>query len=239
MQDGRNSSSESSDQPWKENRRNQRNDFEGQMGNDRRGSKDKMGNRNERRGADDRMGSQNDRMGSYDDRSERYDKMGSRGSDGRSGFGERDNVMGNNGFGREDNLNGRNDFQHDFGNVSKKLVSTSSFLILGLGNNKKANIIARWFNLTYGSMFQEFSDQYRHQSTQPSRRYKREKKEENSGKRSQFNPNPKGYHDLNRSGEKTSSEKNTTKDDDKKACALHCFLENLEMVSAYSVANCL
>lgn len=85
-------------------------------------------------------------------------------------------------------------------------------------------------------MFQDFSDQHGYQTTQASRRYKREKKAENSGKRSQFNPNSNNrYQDSNRSDEKNSSEKNTSTDDDKKACALHCFLENLEMVSIYSL----
>lgn len=70
-------------------------------------------------------------------------------------------------------------------------------------------------------------------TTQSPRRYKREKRPENSGKRSQYNPNNQkitGYEDNFRSDEKNSSENNSTKEIDNKACALHCFLENLEMV---------
>lgn len=223
MQDGKNSTRNSGDQDWKENHRNQRNDWESQMGNDRERNKNN-GNRNDRRGVDDRMGSQNegmgnhdDKMGSYDDRSNNYDRMGNRnsrmGNDGRSRSGGRDDSMGNNRYG-SDNLNGRSDFQHDYGRVSKNCNKTVIFHVY-------------WNNKMF---FQEFSDQYGHQSTQSPGRYKRERKEENSGKRSQFNPNPKRYQDSNRSDEKSSRDKNASKVDDMKACALHCFLEKLEMV---------
>lgn len=82
------------------------------------------------------------------------------------------------------------------------------------------------------------NDQYGY-STQSSRRFKRkaDKKTENSGQRSQFNPNSsrksgQGSDDSYRSDERHSNENNSSKEDDKKACALHCFLENLEMVNA-------
>lgn len=55
----------------------------------------------------------------------------------------------------------------------------------------------------------------------------------NSGQRSQYNPNPapkRSFEDSYRGDEKNSTE-NTSKKVDAKACALHCFLENLEMVS--------
>nr|ARO70208.1 Odorant Binding Protein 49 [Dendrolimus punctatus] len=65
-------------------------------------------------------------------------------------------------------------------------------------------------------------------SSQPSRRYKREKHNENSGHRSQYNPN-KSIHENDKDDEKNSSDNNSSKEDDSKACALHCFLENLKM----------
>ncbi|XP_075977990.1 uncharacterized protein LOC142977786 [Anticarsia gemmatalis] len=64
------------------------------------------------------------------------------------------------------------------------------------------------------------------------RRYKRERRPENSGQRSQYNPNTHkitGYEDNFKSDEKNSSENNSSKETDNKACALHCFMENLEM----------
>lgn len=84
--------------------------------------------------------------------------------------------------------------------------------------------------------FQDMSNQYGYQSsTQSPRRYKRDRHTENSGQRSQFNPNSSkkssGYNDSYQSDEKSHKENNSSKDDEKKACALNCFLEILEMVS--------
>lgn len=62
----------------------------------------------------------------------------------------------------------------------------------------------------------------------------------NSGQRSQYNPNPstkRPFDDSHRSDERNSTE-NTSKKVDVKACALHCFLENLEMVSITSLSDC-
>ncbi|XP_072949436.1 uncharacterized protein [Epargyreus clarus] len=74
------------------------------------------------------------------------------------------------------------------------------------------------------------SNQY---STQPSRRYKRERRVEmNSGKRSQYNPNPQrfsGYEEKYSKEDKNSSENNSNEDDDSKSCAVHCLLDNLQM----------
>lgn len=61
----------------------------------------------------------------------------------------------------------------------------------------------------------------------------------NSGQRSQYNPNPapkKSFEDSYKSDEKNSTE-NASKNVDVKACALHCFLENLEMVSDIKILN--
>lgn len=60
----------------------------------------------------------------------------------------------------------------------------------------------------------------------------------NSGQRSQYNPNSTqrpGYEDSYNNYERNSSENSSNKDLDKKACALHCLMENLEMVSRISV----
>lgn len=76
-------------------------------------------------------------------------------------------------------------------------------------------------------------------STTPlTRRYKRERRPENSGQRSQYNPNnhrTSGYEDNFNSDEKNNTENNSSKETDNKACALHCFLEDLEMVDTYFI----
>ncbi|GBP46502.1 General odorant-binding protein 71 [Eumeta japonica] len=78
---------------------------------------------------------------------------------------------------------------------------------------------------------------------QPSKRYKREKqrKEKNSGQRSQYNPNMSDKSDSgdNHRDDRNSSEKSMSASDRKKNCALHCFLEELDMRSHYSVAGLL
>ncbi|KAG6444555.1 hypothetical protein O3G_MSEX003451 [Manduca sexta] len=69
-------------------------------------------------------------------------------------------------------------------------------------------------------------------SSQSPRRYKRERRVDNTGQRSQYNPNTQrnsGYEDTYRNEEKNSSENNTNTDN--KACALQCFLENLQMTA--------
>jgi hypothetical protein len=69
-------------------------------------------------------------------------------------------------------------------------------------------------------------------STQPTRRYKRSKRTQvNSGQRSQYNPNPKrplDYEDIYNEDKRNSS--NSTKEMEIIACALHCFMEQLDMV---------
>lgn len=67
-------------------------------------------------------------------------------------------------------------------------------------------------------------------STQLPRRMKRERL---SGHRSQYNPNASQKTPGNdyRNNERNSSDNNTSKDDSVQACALHCFLEELDMVS--------
>lgn len=83
---------------------------------------------------------------------------------------------------------------------------------------------------------QGISQYSKYHSTTAPRRYKREKRPENSGQRSQYNPNShkiKLYEDNFRSDEKNSSENNSSKEMDNKACALHCFMENLDMVSTH------
>nr|ALC76544.1 odorant binding protein 4 [Conogethes punctiferalis] len=67
-------------------------------------------------------------------------------------------------------------------------------------------------------------------STQPSRRFKRSKRGQNSGQRSQYNPNSRkqsDYEDSYRDEDRNSS--NSSSDAESKACALHCFMEQLEM----------
>ncbi|XP_059052067.1 uncharacterized protein DDB_G0284459 [Achroia grisella] len=65
-------------------------------------------------------------------------------------------------------------------------------------------------------------------STQSSRRFRRDRnKEMNSGHRSQYNPNtqrPMEYDSRHR-----NEDRNSSRNEESKACALHCFLEQLEM----------
>lgn len=61
----------------------------------------------------------------------------------------------------------------------------------------------------------------------------------NSGQRSQYNPNPtpkRPFEDSYKSDEKNSTD-NSSKKVDVKACALHCFLEKLEMVSSKNIIS--
>nr|CAJ2313454.1 General odorant-binding protein 71 [Metisa plana] len=86
------------------------------------------------------------------------------------------------------------------------------------------------------SMDDDYGDAHKYKygsMNQASKRYKREKqrKEKNSGQRSQYNPNMSNrseYGDSYRD-DRNSSEKSTSTNDRKKNCALHCFLEELDM----------
>lgn len=78
-------------------------------------------------------------------------------------------------------------------------------------------------------MLQDLYNNYQ-SSSPPYRRYKREKHNKNSGNRSQYNPNKSSHEENVRNEENNSSENNSSKEANEKACALHCFLENLKMV---------
>ncbi|KAI5634606.1 PBP/GOBP family domain-containing protein [Phthorimaea operculella] len=155
-------------------------------------------------GSYDRSGSSYDRTGgSYDRMGGSYDRMGD--SDDRmsrnDGMGGRYGVMGsrNEGNGRSQ-VTGREDFMANDG---------------------------------FGEGVSPYNG-YR-STTQASRRFKREKRiGTNSGHRSQYNPNTSNrpsYDDYRSDGndERNNSNGNSSKNGDRKACAMHCFLENLEM----------
>ncbi|XP_047504153.1 odorant-binding protein 59a-like [Pieris napi] len=67
------------------------------------------------------------------------------------------------------------------------------------------------------------SETQRNMYSYPNHRYKRDRSEKNSGQRSQYNPNTPRADDNHR--ERNSSESK----DGGKACAMHCFLNNLQM----------
>nr|QRF70922.1 odorant binding protein [Semiothisa cinerearia] len=156
-------------------------------------------------------------MGSYDER------------DSNSGYGE--NTRGYDGMdGRMGSYDSRmGSGSHRYGNDREDSMRNHDS---GYGDRDHGYNGRNDFQQSdYGS---DMPNQYGYQSsTQSSRRYKREKRTENSGQRSQFNPNSKksSFDDSYQSDEKSGKENSTSKDDDKKACALHCFLENLEMTA--------
>ncbi|XP_063826090.1 general odorant-binding protein 71 [Ostrinia nubilalis] len=164
---------------------------------------------------DDRIRDRDDR----DDRSNRDDR--SRNRDDRMGdrndrMGGREEMFGRDRAGGRDNMNGRNNM---------------------MDKNEDMN---RFGREPYGDR-QGFpqSDEYdsemirygQHSTTQSSRRFKRSRRTEiNSGQRSQYNPNTRKtsqYEETFKNDDKNSS--NSSREIDNKACALHCFMEQLEM----------
>ncbi|XP_053609963.1 uncharacterized protein Obp59a [Plodia interpunctella] len=212
-QEGRNSSDSrrySNDQDWNEARGyGQRNWDRDSRSNSDNNRDDRMGDRNDRYGSD-RTGSR-DRMGSRDDIMSRDDRIGSsrdRSNSRDDRYGSRDD-RGNNGMG------GRNRMGYQDDEVDRYRLS---------GRDDFSSD-------DYGSDLSRQNNYY--SSTQSPRRFRRERhKEINSGHRSQYNPNakkPSEYDDNYRNDDRNSS-RNSSKDEEAKACALHCFLENLEMI---------
>ncbi|KAF9423890.1 hypothetical protein HW555_000948 [Spodoptera exigua] len=221
MQEGKNSSKGNSAQDWKEPRvQIQRNDWErGRVGSkenknsrddSRMGSKDKKGDGGMRDSRNDMMGRRDDMMTRGDDRNDDRkhrtdDRMG--GSNDRSGN-----------RGRMGNKNNRNDMN---GGRDERFGRDDYFN--GREDFPQSD--------EYGSDIGQYNNNY-YSTTQASRRYKRERRPSNSGQRSQYNPNShkiSGYEDNFRSDERNTTENNSSKETDNKSCALHCFLENLEM----------
>nr|XP_021200198.2 odorant-binding protein 59a [Helicoverpa armigera] len=214
MQEGRNSSRGNSDQDWKDSRGQiQRSDWE----RGRIGSRENKSSRDDRMGGKDRKGGssmrdRNDMMGRSDDRMDRNDNRRNRDDDRMSSSNDRSggrNRMGNQNN-RNDMANNRDDRygREDYFNGREDFPQSDEF---GGGMDQYNNY---------------------HSTTQSPRRYKRERRPENSGQRTQYNPNShkiSGYEDSFRSDEKNSTENSSNKETDNKACALHCFLENLEM----------
>nr|WKR38890.1 odorant binding protein 9 [Spodoptera frugiperda] len=221
MQEGKNSSKGNSAQDWKEPRvQIQRNDWDrGRVGSkenkngrddSRTGGKDKKGDSGMRDSRNDMMGRREDMMSRGDDRNDNRkhrtdDRMGNDNdrSGGRGRMGNKNNRNDMNG-GRDDRF-GRDDYfngREDFPQSDE-----------------------------YGGDMGQYNNNY-YSTTQSSRRYKRERRPSNSGQRSQYNPNShkiSGYEDNFRSDERNTTENNSSKETDNKSCALHCFLENLEM----------
>uniref|UniRef100_A0A1V1WCB4 Odorant binding protein 13 n=1 Tax=Mythimna separata TaxID=271217 RepID=A0A1V1WCB4_MYTSE len=216
MQEGKNSSRGNSEQDYKEPRGQiQRSDWERGRTT---GSKENKNGRDDRMSGKDRKGGssmrdRDDMMGRSDDRMDRNDERSNRNDDRMSNndrSGGRGRMGGNNN--RNDMSRGRDD---RFGNYNGKEDFPQS--------NE------------YGGHEMPGQGQYNnYYSTTPApRRYKRERRPENSGQRSQYNPNNHkitGYEDSFRSDEKNTTE-NSSKETDNNACALHCFLENLEMTA--------
>ncbi|XP_060803458.1 general odorant-binding protein 71 [Amyelois transitella] len=222
-QDGRNSSDSrrySSDQDWNDARGyGQREwDRDSRSSNDKNRG-DRMGSRSDRFGSgNDRMGSRDDRMNSRDGRiGNRDDRIGSndRSSNRNERFGSRDNDM----YGRDDRMDNN-------GMGARNRMGYQDEEI----DRYRLNGRDDFSNDDYGSDMPRDSF---YSSTQTPRRFRRDKRKEiNSGHRSQYNPNaqkPTEYDDNYRNDDRNTS-KNSSRDEDAKACALHCFLENLEMI---------
>nr|WKF45294.1 odorant binding proteins OBP16 [Peridroma saucia] len=220
MQEGKNSSKGNSEQDYKEPRGQniQRSDWErgrstgSKENNNNKNSRDDRNNSKDRKGGSS-MRDRDDMMGRTDDRMDRSDDKKNRNND-RMGS-NNDRNGGRNG-GRMGGKNNRNDMmgsRDDFFNGREDFPQSDEF----------------------GSQDMSQGQYNNYYSTTPStRRYKRERRTENSGQRSQYNPNTHkitGYEDNFRSDEKNSTEHHSGNETDNKACALHCFLENLEMTA--------
>nr|QID58968.1 odorant-binding protein [Galleria mellonella] len=162
-----------------------------------------MGNRN------DKFGGRNDRLSGRDDRRDnRDDRTG-----GRNDRMNRRDMIG----GRSDEMGGRN---HDMSGRDDD--GFSRYHVTGrddfINSDEYLGDMSRHHNY--------------YTSTQSSRRFRRDRnKEKNSGHRSQYNPNAQrqmDYENRYRSEERNSS-RNSSKTEENQACALHCFLEQLEM----------
>ncbi|CAH0585554.1 unnamed protein product [Chrysodeixis includens] len=219
MQENKNSSKGNSEQDWKETRGQQRNDW------DRPRSSKENRNRKEERMGRDRMDSSGVRdsrdetmVSRADDRMDRnYDRKG--GNDNQRNGGRNDERMSNN------NNNNK------MGNRNKNNRNDNS----GNRENGRNDYINGREDFQQSDEYESDMSKYNnYHSTQPPRRYKRDRRPENSGKRSQYNPNAQritGYEDNFRSDERNSSENNSSKESENKPCAIHCFLENLEMTA--------
>ncbi|XP_026739215.1 probable ATP-dependent RNA helicase ddx42 [Trichoplusia ni] len=214
--DNKNSSKGNSDQDWKEARGQQRNDWD----RTRTGSKENRNRKEERLGRD--------RMDSSGMRDNKDDMMGSRADDRMDRNYER---KGNdNQRGRNNDRTSNNNSNDKTGNRSKNNRNEMT----GNRENGRNDFINGREDFQQSDEYETDMSKYNnYHSTQPPRRYKRDRRPENSGKRSQYNPNAQrinGYEDNSfRSEERNSSENNSSRESDNKACALHCFLENLEM----------
>nr|UVB79192.1 odorant-binding protein 1 [Heortia vitessoides] len=214
-QDGRNSSEreDQEDSDWKESRGrfNQRTKWNRDM----RDKNDRIG------GRDDRLSETGDRM------NDRYDRTDER----EDRFRSRDDRMSN----RDERMNGREDRMRDRDDrMDGRDYSGGNMMSKDNGYGRE-QLNSRYFP------HEDFSQTDGHDSdmskyngysstTQASRRFKRGKRTEiNSGQRSQYNPNTKKPTEQSTYGDDNRNSSNSSGDMNNKACALHCFLEQLEM----------
>ncbi|KAI8437008.1 hypothetical protein MSG28_010408 [Choristoneura fumiferana] len=225
--DGRNSNDSrgySSDQDWKDSRRNNQNRW------DKRD--DRMASREDRMtGRDDRYDHDRDDEGNYgmmnrnDRMSGRYDSMGKRDRmesvNRNNGRNYQMNGRNDRRSGSDDRMNSRNDGDQDDRHGRDDWMNRDD-------RYGRDDMINGREDFSHSHEYGSESSNNPYRSSQNSHRYRRERQQsKNSGSRSQYNPNSSRGHDGNE--DRNSSENNSSKDNDAKGCVLHCFLEELEM----------
>ncbi|XP_037868365.1 general odorant-binding protein 71 isoform X2 [Bombyx mori] len=176
-------------------------------------------NKPQRNNHNQRRDQERDRSGNDDRRRNRNDEINN--NDGRMGYNENrmssnDRMRGNDGMSGNERMSGKMGDRYDMMGERPERGSGDHF-------NARNDFM--------GDKFGEMSAYGSYQSsTTPPRRYKRERRIENSGHRSQFNPiSQKSDDDDSFNDEKDSNENKTNDEMGSKECAMHCFLENLKM----------
>ncbi|CAG9786884.1 unnamed protein product [Diatraea saccharalis] len=210
-QDGGNSSDTGyqDEQDWRGSRGrfNQRNHWN-RGGTEDRGDRedreDRTRNRGNRaRGRDNNMDSNDRRTGNRDERRNRDRKRIGERDDGNSGRDERSSHE------YTDNKRHKIGRKDDFGD----------------------DLFDEIYNFPKNHDFERGIPRFNgfHSTTQPSRRFRRSRRTQNSGQRSQYNPNTRKQSENDDSYDEEDKNSSSNTDMDSKACALHCFLEELEM----------
>ncbi|CAH0398229.1 unnamed protein product [Chilo suppressalis] len=218
------------EQDWKDSRRRFNPRHHGSRDEEREERTRNRGDREDKEEREDRMRNRGDR----EDKEEREDRTRNRGDRTRG----RDNTMDRTDNDRQKgNRNDRNNRDKNRMDGRDERNGKDN------GYENKHRVIGR--NEDFGDdpfddFYNSFPKNYEfdisrynvlHSTTQSSRRFKRSKRTQmNSGQRSQYNPNtkkPSEYDDNTSNEDDKNSSSNT--DVDNQACALHCFLESLEM----------
>ncbi|CAH0715361.1 unnamed protein product, partial [Brenthis ino] len=208
------------------NHKNKRNQWQRDYQNEN-GDRDKNGD-----GDRNRDNGNRDRNGEYGDRDRNRDRDDSN---------ERSDNRQNKNYMKDNQSNRMNSKQsNNMGSRNDRMGSMNGVDVRHRGSNDMMNSYGRNGHLSgqdeflqseeYGSDTSHHNTYYPSPSSQPSRRYKREKRVEmNSGQRSQYNPHSQRFsgHEDSYKNERNSSDNSSREVN--RACVLHCYLENLHM----------